>query len=125
MNYKDITYYLDLPWTYSVEIGQDEKGEKIYIVSVNELPGVSTDAHNLDEAMELIQDAMEGAFRLYMKHGEEIPEPIDPERYKGNISYRTSGNRHFLIAREAARQNKSLSQLLDQCVDDALDRRNR
>ena len=73
----DFSYYLNLHWTYTIEQGADEKNKKIYIVRVNELPGVVTDAPNIQEAMERIKDAMLGAFRLYKKHGEEIPEPIN------------------------------------------------
>ena len=73
---KDIAYYLNLPWTYTVEMARD-KGKQIYIVHVNELPGIATDAPSLDEAMELIKEAMEGAFELYMENGQVIPEPIN------------------------------------------------
>lgn len=119
-NKKDIKYYLALPWTYTVETDKDEKGKKIYIVYVNELPGVCTDAHTIVEAMELIKEAMEAAFELYMQHGEEIPEPIDENEFKGNIAYRTSSRRHYLIAREAQKRNASLSKTLDELIDTAL-----
>src|SRR5688572_17205034 len=100
-NKKDINYYLALPWSYTIETGRDENDQHIYIISVNELPGVCTDAPTIQEAMELIKDAMKGAFKLYMKQGEEIPEPIDEEQFKGNIAYRTSSKRHYLLAKEA------------------------
>ncbi len=38
-NTKDINYYLDLPWTYSVEMTR-ETGELLYIIHVKELPGI-------------------------------------------------------------------------------------
>lgn len=88
---KDINYYLNLPWTYTIETTQ-ETGQLLYIVHVNELPGISTDAPTLEEAMEHIKEAMAGAFKLYLKHGDEIPEPINPNKFKGNIAYRTSNN---------------------------------
>lgn len=73
-NKKDIKYCLNLPWTYTVEQTHDN-GEFLYVVCVNELPGICTDAPTVAEAMELIKEAMVGAFELYMQHGEEIPEP--------------------------------------------------
>lgn len=76
-NKKDLKQYLNLPWTYTIETDVDEEGNKLFIVSVNELPGVKTDSSSLEEAMILIQDAMLGAFKLYLKQGEEIPEPIN------------------------------------------------
>ncbi len=119
---KDLNYYLNLPWTYTIETTK-ETGELLYIVHVNELPGIATDAPTLNEAMKLIKEAMTGAFELYIKNGEEIPEPIDEDEFKGNIAYRTNSRRHYLLAKEAKRRNESLSHILDQCVDMALGKR--
>lgn len=119
---KDLAYYLQLPWSYTIETAKED-GELYYIVYVNELPGICTDAPTLAEAMELIKEPMAAVFELYMKNGEEIPEPIDEEQFKGNIAYRTSSRRHFLLAREARRQAKSLSQLIDECIDTSLAKR--
>lgn len=118
-NNKDINYYLDLPWTYTIETTK-ESGELLFIVHVNELPGISTDAPTIDEAMRLIKEAMESAFELYLKHGDEIPEPVNPDQFKGNIAYRTSGTRHYKLFREAQKKDLSLSQLIDHCIDVAL-----
>jgi len=41
---KSMDYFFELPWTYTVEQSKNEQGEKIYIVRVNELPGICTDA---------------------------------------------------------------------------------
>jgi len=120
-NYKTIEQYLQLPWTYTIQ--KAHEGEETYfVVCVNELPGVCTDAPTIQEAMEEIQDAMIGAFKMYMKHGEEIPEPIDEENYKGKISYRTSSKRHFILAQEAQKRGLSLSEAIDQCIDAALNK---
>jgi len=121
---KDLQYYLNLPWTFTIEQTQDEDAKKIYIIYVNELPGVCTDASTIQEAAELITDAMTGAFKLYMKHGDPIPEPIREEDFKGKISYRTSSKRHYLIAKEAERKHVSLSQAIDNLIDSALVRSN-
>lgn len=110
--YKKIDYYLDLPWNYSVST-EYENGKKVYVVCVNELPGICSDGDTFEEAMA-------GAFKMYMHHNEEIPEPIDESRYKGNIAYRTTSQRHFRIAKEAQRRGHSLSQTLDECIDKAL-----
>ena len=97
-----------------------EKQENFYIVHVNELPGIATDAPSLEEAMELIKEAMKAAFKLYLKHGDEIPEPVNPNKFKGNIAYRTSSTRHFKLFKEAQKHNRSLSEFIDQCIDVAL-----
>lgn len=121
---KDLQYYLNLPWTFTLEQSQDAKNQKIYIIHVNELPGVCTDAPTIQEAAELITDAMKGTFKLYMKHGDSIPEPIREEDFKGKISYRTSSKRHYLIAKEAAKKHISLSQAIDNIIDTVLTRPN-
>ncbi|OGB83417.1 hypothetical protein A3F66_05425 [candidate division TM6 bacterium RIFCSPHIGHO2_12_FULL_32_22] len=66
---------MNLPWTYTVEEDVDNEDNKIYIVSVNELPGIQTGPYTREEVFELIEDAMQGAFELYMKLGKQIPEP--------------------------------------------------
>jgi predicted RNase H-like HicB family nuclease len=76
--YKKIDEYLDLPWTYTVEQAKDENNEKIYVVRVNELSGICTDAPSLDEAMELIKEPMTAAIEFYMENNQYVPEPITP-----------------------------------------------
>ncbi len=119
---KDIDYYLDLPWTYTIETTKED-GDLLYIVYVNELPGVATDAPTLPEAMTLIKDAMRGIFKLYLEQGEEIPEPMQEEQFKGNIAYRTTNRRHLLLAKEAKKRDVSLSSLIDECIDKTLQRK--
>lgn len=119
---KDIKYYLNLPWTYTVETGHDENNNFIYIIHVNELPGVCTDAPTINEAMEQIKEVMTATFKLYIKQGDPIPEPIDEEQFKGNIAYRTSSKRHFLIAKEAQKKNASLSKTIDDIIDKTLNK---
>lgn len=116
---KSIDYYLNLPWTYTIETTK-ETGELLYIVHVNELSGISTDAPTLTEAMESIKEVMAVAFKHYLENGEEIPEPIDSEQYKGNIAYRTTSKRHFWLAREAKKRDLSLSQVIDTLIDSTL-----
>jgi predicted RNase H-like HicB family nuclease len=74
--YKKLSYYLNLPWTYTVEQAIDENDNKIYIVCVNELPGICTDAPSVDEAMKLIQESISAAIEFCMENNQEIPEPI-------------------------------------------------
>lgn len=116
----DLTHYLTLPWTYTIETDKDSQGNKVYILSVNELPGIKTDAPTVDEAMQDIKEAMLAAFELYLELGKEIPTPIDEDDFKGNIAYRTSCKRHYLLAKEAQKKNLSLSKLIDECIDNAL-----
>lgn len=77
---KDLEYYLGLNWTYTIE--QDvHKGKKFYIIRVNELPGVCTDAKSVEEGMRNIQDAILATIELYLEQGDQIPEPIKNRLY--------------------------------------------
>ena len=116
---KTIDYYLNLPWTYTIQTTK-EKNQILYIVCVNELPGICTDSTTLEEAMVLIKEAMAAAFQLYLENNEEIPEPIDQDQFKGNIAYRTNSKRHYLIARAAQKKASSLSKIIDECIDATL-----
>jgi predicted RNase H-like HicB family nuclease len=73
---KKLSYYLNLPWTYTVEQSKDENNDKIYVVCVNELPGICTDAPSVDEAMKLIREPISAAIEFYMENNQDIPEPI-------------------------------------------------
>jgi predicted RNase H-like HicB family nuclease len=72
---EEIEYYLNLPWTYTIE-KEISGGKTYYIIRVNELPGVCTDAASVGERMIQIKEAIHGAVELYLKNHEEIPCPI-------------------------------------------------
>lgn len=118
---KKIKYYLDLDWTYTIETEKHE-GKKYYIIRVNELPGICTDAETIDEGMQLIKECIEGAVKLYLKNGEEVPVPIKKEDYKGNIAYRTSVERHYNVVRLAKRMHKSTSKTIDALIDAGMEK---
>lgn len=116
---KNLKYYLALPWSYNITT-TTEAGRPLFIIRVNELPGIVTDGETIQEAMNNIKEAMTGLFEMYMESGDEIPEPVDQEAYKGKIAYRTTSKRHSLIARAALAKQASLSEIIDECVDTTL-----
>lgn len=116
---KDLTYYLNLPWTYTIET-ESHKGKHYYVIRVNELPGICTDAEELNEGMEDIKEPIACAVELYKEKGEAIPEPIQREQFKGNILYRTDSDRHYRLAKAAKLEHKSISRFIDQVVDAGL-----
>src|SRR4051812_37035924 len=105
---KNMDYYLNLNWSYTIE-QETYKEQHYYIIRVNELPGICTDAETVEEGMRLIRECIEGAVRLYLKNGEEVPEPIKREDYKGNIAYKTTGERHYNVAKIAKKWHKPIS----------------
>jgi len=118
---KDISYYLDLPWTYTIET-EIHESSRYYIIRVNELPGICTDSESLDEGMAEIKNLIACAVRIYQEKDESVPEPIDKEQFRGKISYRTDGERHYLIAKTAQRMRKSISKTLDVLIDSGLEK---
>ncbi len=117
--FKDLNYYMRLKWTYLIE-EDSHHGKGFYIIRVNELPGVCTDAESVEEGLKAIKEPMKAAIKLYMDQNEEVPEPVKEDDYPGKIAYRTSSRRHCKLAREARRRKKSLSKLLDDLVDQSL-----
>lgn len=118
---KNVKYYLNLNWSYTIE-QEAHKGKHYYIIRVNELPGVCTDAESIEEGMQLIKEAIEATIRLYLKNKEPIPEPIKKEEYKGNIAYRTTSERHYSVAKLAKTMHKSISKTMDDLIDAGIDR---
>lgn len=118
---KDLKYYMSLNWSFTIE-QEIHKSKHYYIIRVNELPGVCTDAETVEEGMKEIQEALEGAIRLYLKNKEPVPEPIRKEQFKGNIAYRTTSERHFYVAKAAKEMHKSISKTLDELIDAGLEK---
>lgn len=116
---KGLDYYLNLRWSYTIE--EDEfKGKKIFIVRVNELPGVCSDGDTIEEAVAGVKESITATIKLYLKQGDPIPEPIRKEKYRGNISYRTTRERHFNLARIAKQKHISMNKALDLIFDAGL-----
>ncbi len=113
---KDLKYYLGLNWSYTIELST-HKGKKFYIIRVNELPGVCTDATTIEEGMKEIQDAIAATIELYLEQGDPIPEPINKEKFKGHISYRTTKERHYYLAKLAQQKHMSMNKALDMLFD--------
>ena len=65
---KDVNYYLKLPWTYTIETEVSD-GASYYVIRVNELPGICTDAENLNVGMKEIKDLIACAVEIYRERG--------------------------------------------------------
>lgn len=116
---KKLKYYLNLKWSYTIE--QDfHDGKKIYIIRVNELPGVCTDSNTIEQGMKDIRDSIAATIELYLEQGDPIPEPINKEEFKGKISYRTTSERHYCLAKLAQQKHVSMNKALDMVFDAGL-----
>jgi predicted RNase H-like HicB family nuclease len=56
---------------YTIET-ETYKKSTYYIIRVNELPGICTDAEDLNEGMEGIKEAIACAIEIYLESGEPI-----------------------------------------------------
>jgi antitoxin HicB len=114
---KGLEYYLNLPWSYSIEKRTDDG--VYYFARVNELNCFS-DGESPEEAMKIIGEALRSHLEAALESGIEIPEPVKPEDYKGQIAYRTKPEKHYKIAKEAQRRKISINKLIDEAVDSIL-----
>lgn len=116
---KNLKYYLGLNWSYTIEQAFHNK-KKFFIIRVNELPGVCTDATTIEKGIKNIRNAIAATIELYLEQGDPIPEPVDKEEFKGNISYRTTSERHYFLAKLAQQKHVSMNKALDMVFDAGL-----
>lgn len=101
---KDLTYYLSLPYTYTI-IPDD--GE--FVIQVNELPGCMSQGHTAEEALQRIREPLELWIRTALEDGKPIPEPGQEGRYSGRFVARVPKGLHAALAQAAKREGVSLN----------------
>ncbi len=111
---KDLNYYINLPWTFHFEWSD---ADNCYIASVAELPGCKTDGETIEEALDMIRNALQEYIETFLELGKEIPEPAKLKDYKGKFLLRISPEKHYKLVKKAASQGKSLNKLLDEIID--------
>lgn len=111
---KDLTYYLNLHWTFRFEWSDEDN---CYLASVAELPGCMSDGESIEEAAVMIREALKSHIYTMLKYGDKIPEPAKPEDFKGNIALRTTPVKHRKIARKASSEGKSINKFLNEIID--------
>jgi predicted HicB family RNase H-like nuclease len=65
----------------------------------------------------MIKEALHSYIYSCIKHNDEIPEPIKPSEFKGNIAYRTTPEKHYKLAKRAGVTGKSVNKLVDEAVE--------
>ena len=117
MSEKNLDYYLNLPWTYRFEWSDEDE---CYIASIVELKGCMSHGDTINEAAEMIQDALKSYITCSLHYGDEIPEPLKPIDFKGKIPYRTTPDKHYRIAKRAKSLGISINTLIDEAVEEKL-----
>lgn len=107
---KDLSYYMSLPYTIQIKEMNDESG-RYFFATVAELHGCMSDGETLAEAYENIRESMEAWISNKLKHGEDVPEPVD-DGYSGKLNVRMPKSLHRHLVMEAKREGVSLNQLI-------------
>ncbi len=72
---KNLEYYLNGPWSYSISQDHDKEGT-FYIIRVAEWPGVVSDAPTIETARDHMREALSLAIRMSLEAGDHIPVPF-------------------------------------------------
>ena len=109
---KTLDYYLGLP--YTIELKEDP--ESGWFVKIKELPGCMSQGDTANEALEMIQEAMELWLEVSLEDGDPIPEPRELDDFSGKFVVRVPRSLHRELVEQAKREGVSLNQ----CVNLAL-----
>lgn len=110
-NQKAVEYYMQLP--YSMLLHEvDDEGEKYWIAEIPELPGCKSHGSTVAEAVESIEEAKKDWIQDSLEKGEEVPVPVERDRYSGKTLLRMSPSLHRALSLMAESEKLSLNQLL-------------
>lgn len=111
-NKKSVEYYMNLD--YRIMLSKSESG---YFAEIPDLPGCMTDAKNLEELMEMIEDAKRTWIETALEIGKKIPIPGE---YSGKFSVRVGKSLHRDLVKCAKTEGVSLNQLVNQLLSSGI-----
>ena len=117
MTKKNLDYYLNLPYTYVIEWSDIDE---CFLGSIVELERNMTCGQTREEVLSNLKEAIISYVTTSLKNNMEIPEPLKIKDFKGNISYRTSKERHYRLAKQAKLYGKSINAFIDEIVSEKL-----
>ena len=106
---KNLEYYMSLPYSKVVTFYDDESGQ-YYVSEVLELPGCSSTGDTEAEALESLNEAMEGYLQTKLDYGDPIPEPVTTEGFNGKFLLRLPKSLHRKLFYESQKEGISLNQ---------------
>jgi predicted RNase H-like HicB family nuclease len=111
MEKKGIEYYLQLD--YSILLHQiEDEGEKFWIAEVPELPGCKSHGLTVEQAVKNVGDAKKAWIEDSLEKGEEVPIPVEKDKFSGKLLVRMSHSLHHALSEMADSENQSLNQLM-------------
>ena len=108
---RNIDYYMQLPYSILLHQIEDEY-EKYYIAEVVELPGCKSHGSTVEEAVRNVEEAKRDWILDGLDRGEEIPLPVERQRFSGKTLLRMPRSLHRALALIADSENLSLNQLI-------------
>lgn len=119
MEEKTVEYYMRLP--YTIELRNDPEDEG-WFVRVKELEGCTSQGDTAEEAIEMIQEAMELWLEVSLEDGLPIPEPRPDEDYSGKFVVRVPRSLHRDLVNTAEQEGVSLNQYINVALARAVGR---
>ena len=117
MTKKNLKYYLKLPYTFIID-WSDADG--CFLGSIVELERNMTCGQTREEVLSNLKEALVSYVTTSLANNMEIPEPLKMNDFKGNITYRTSKERHYRLAKQAKLYGKSINAFIDEAVAEKL-----
>ena len=104
---KSFEYYMSLP--YKIVLYPSSEGG--YVAEIPELAGCLTQGDDMQDALEMIEDAKKAWIDIAIHDNREIPEPETEEKYSGKFLVRVPKSLHKELAMRAKKEAVSLNQL--------------
>ena len=114
---KSLDYYLNLPYTYIIEWSDVDE---CFLGSIVELERNMTHGQTREEVFANLKEALVSYVTTSIDNNMEIPEPLKTEDFKGSITYRTTKERHYKLAKQAKLNGKSINAFIDDAVCEKL-----
>ncbi|OGO44888.1 MAG: hypothetical protein A2137_03175 [Chloroflexi bacterium RBG_16_58_8] len=108
MGKKGLEYYMNLPYTITLQRGSGD-GEEYWVARVLELPHCMTHGATREEALRDIEDAKKEWLKSNLEDGLPIPEP---RKYAGQFHLRMAPSLHESLSRMAELDGISLNQYI-------------
>ena len=114
---KNLGYYMNLPYTYIIEWSDVDE---CFLGSIVELERYMTCGQTREEVLANLKEALVSYVKTSLANKMEIPEPLKIKDFKGSITYRTSKERHYKLAKQAKLYGKSINTFIDDAIGEKL-----
>ncbi len=113
---KTVNDYLGMP--YAKEVIQYENGS--FFIKIKELPGCMSEGDTLQEAYDMILDAMKDWITVALEKGQNIPLPetVTKNTYSGKFMTRIPISLHKRLVENAKKNNVSLNAYINSLLAD-------